>query len=218
MGRSNPQSEPDDSSNIVQKLEHKAQVALTVVWQEIEAWQRDNHFITSGYRPSSNSYWKSAASLGYLHNESVNIYTHLVGAVAAAVAGIVCYHVSQPRFEKATAQDVMVFSCYFLGAITCLGMSATYHTISNHSELVAKFGNKLDYIGIVVLIWGSFVSGLVVEAEEDPCQRLTETLQQIPSIYYGFSADPALVRLYWTMVRPQATLTRCSLPSQGIRR
>lgn len=78
----------------------------------------------------------------------------------------------------ATQKDVVVFSCFFLGAMGCLGMSATYHTLTNHSESVARFGNRLDYIGIVILIWGSF----------------------IPSIYYGFSAEPGLVRLYWTMV------------------
>jgi adiponectin receptor len=64
-------------------------------------------------------------------------------------------------------------------------MSATYHTISNHSSAVAKFGNRLDYIGIVLLIWGSFV----------------------PCIYYGFSSEPQLVRLYWTMITTIAVAT-----------
>jgi adiponectin receptor len=53
----------------------------------------------------------------------------------------------RPRYEQATQQDVLVFSCFFGGAVACLGMSATYHTISNHSERVTKLGNKLDYLG-----------------------------------------------------------------------
>jgi len=94
------------------------------------------------------------------------------------VAAIVLYWHIGPLIYLADANDVMVFSCFFAGAIACLTMSATYHTLCNHSESVAKFGNKLDYMGIVFLIWGSF----------------------IPSIYYGFSAEPHLRRTYWTMV------------------
>lgn len=60
----------------------------------------------------------------------------------------------------------------------CLGISAFYHTISNHSHAVNRFGNQLDYLGIIALITGSFM----------------------PSIYYGFYCDPFLQRVYWGMV------------------
>ena len=53
-----------------------------------------------------------------------------------------------------------------------------YHIISNHSPTVQKFGNQLDYLGIVILMWGS----------------------TIPSIYYGFYCDPELRKLYWLNV------------------
>jgi adiponectin receptor len=43
-------------SNLEQRIEHK----LTVLWHDVEEWQRDNHFIHSGYRPQSNSFKKSA--------------------------------------------------------------------------------------------------------------------------------------------------------------
>ena len=56
-----------------------------------------------------------------------------------------------------TSSDIIAFTFFFAGAIVCLGMSATYHTISNHSQLVNKLGNQLDYVGIVALITGSFV-------------------------------------------------------------
>lgn len=39
-------------SNLEQKIEQK----LTVLWHEVEEWQRDNHYIESGYRPQSNSF------------------------------------------------------------------------------------------------------------------------------------------------------------------
>jgi len=169
---------PSGPADLVAKTEEAARDICTLLWNELPDWLRDNHYIRSGYRPPSNSYRKSAASLGYLHNESVNIWTHLVGAVLAGVTGIFLWATMKTRFALATHEDIIAFSCYFLGAVACLGMSATYHTISNHSEAVAKFGNRLDYLGIIFLIWGSF----------------------IPSIFYGFSAEPGLINIYWAMI------------------
>ena len=177
------------------KIEHSVEQQLTILWHELQEWQKDNHFIYSGYRPASNSYIKSwmryvshsttvnvdlltAASLGYLHNETVNIYSHLIGAVISIIASAVLYQVLAPRYETATNEDVFVFGCFFVGAACCLGMSATYHTISNHSLEVVRWGNQLDYLGIVILIWGSF----------------------IPSIYYGFHHDAGMIRTYWAMI------------------
>lgn len=180
------QHDNEDAGLIRQKTGDKAKEVLTLLWNEIPSWQQDNSYIQRGYRPASNSYQKSAASLGYLHNESVNIWTHLIGALLACSTATVLYCVIRPRFSMANSEDVMIFTCFFLGAIACLCMSATYHTISNHSESVAKFGNRLDYMGIVFLIWGSF----------------------IPSIYYGFSAEPGLTRTYWTMVCHKAVTNK----------
>lgn len=76
---------------------------------------------------------------------------------------------------------MLVFACFFGGAILCLGMSATYHALCNHSQAVAKWGNKLDYTGIVALIVGSYV----------------------PALYYGFFCRPTLLTFYLSLVRAQ---------------
>lgn len=143
-------------------------------WSELPPWLKDNQYIRAHYRPASNSYFRSFQSLFYLHNETVNIHSHLLGAFLFLFISITVY-----AFEvhSVSAADIGAFGCFFLGAVTCLGMSATYHTISNHSPPVAQLGNQLDYIGIVALIVGSF----------------------IPSIYYGFYCFPMLRRLYWGM-------------------
>jgi adiponectin receptor len=160
------------------KLEKTAERRLTILWNEIEDWQQDNHYIHSGYRPASNSYKKSAHSLTYIHNETVNIYTHLLGAITGVFGSFLLYNVLHSRYETANRQDILVFSAFFLGLIGCLSCSAAFHLFSNHSARIQKFGNQLDYLGIVLLIWGSFV----------------------PSIYYGFTANPELVTLYWGMI------------------
>ncbi|KAG9240147.1 hemolysin-III channel protein-like protein Izh2 [Calycina marina] len=165
-------------TDTAEKVERKIEGALTVLWDDLPSWQQDNKYIFSGYRTASGSFKRSFSSLGYLHNESVNIYSHLVGAIGFTIAGSVLYTVVRPRYETATQSDCLAFGAFFLGAAACLGMSATYHAISNHSPMVAKFGNKLDYVGIVSLITGSF----------------------LPTIYYGFYCHPHLQEAYWLMI------------------
>ncbi|TVY84242.1 ADIPOR-like receptor SPBC12C2.09c [Lachnellula suecica] len=165
-------------TDAAKKVERKIENALTVLWGELPAWQRDNHYIHSGYRPASASFKGSFSSLGYLHNESVNIYSHLLGAVIFSISGVILYTAVQARYETALPSDIAAFSFFFAGAALCLGISGTYHTISNHSPTVAKFGNKLDYVGIVCLITGSF----------------------IPSIFYGFYCHSHQQEFYWTMI------------------
>ncbi|KAL8400444.1 hypothetical protein RB594_000725 [Gaeumannomyces avenae] len=161
-----------------------ASPALLILWDELEEWRRDNAYILGGYRRTSNSYRACAASLAYLHNESVNIWSHLLGAVAFSAAGLwLLRRFSAPAVVVAAAHaaataadgaDVLAFACFFAGAFLCLGMSATFHAVINHSPSVAKWGNKLDYSGIVCLIVGSYV----------------------PALYYGFRCDPGLMGIY----------------------
>jgi adiponectin receptor len=120
----------------------------------------------------------SFKSLAYIHNETVNIYTHLLPSMVTIPISFVIYRVTTARYETATRDDIAAFGCFFAGAAFCLGMSALYHTISNHSPVVARIGNAFDYIGIVGLITGSF----------------------IPSVYYGFYCIPQLQIFYWTMI------------------
>ena len=56
----------------------------------------------------------------------------------------------------------------------------SFHIVSNHSARVASFGNQLDYLGIVILMWGS----------------------TIPTVYYGFYCQQELQIAYFVMVRP----------------
>ncbi|KAI9148063.1 ADIPOR-like receptor IZH2 [Paramyrothecium foliicola] len=159
-------------------IERKVEDALLMLWDELPAWRRDNAFILSGYRQSRASYMHSLRSLFYMHNESVNIWSHLVGAALAAAASLYLYTVVRPRYASARPDDVAVFACFFGGAVLCLGMSATFHTLLNHSAAVAKWGNKLDYTGIVALIVGSYV----------------------PALYYGFFCDPKLLTFYLGLI------------------
>ncbi|RWA09300.1 hypothetical protein EKO27_g5824 [Xylaria grammica] len=155
--------------------ERKVSTALLLLWDELPHWRRDNAFILSGYRPASNSYVSSFLSTFSVHNESVNIWTHSVGSlILVPLAALYLYAEIGPRYPGASPTDELVFTCFLSGAVLCLGMSATFHALSNHSEPVAKWGNKLDYSGIVCLIVGSYV----------------------PALYYGLFCKPVLLSVY----------------------
>lgn len=173
LRRPSATSSDSESTSLLLPSLTKLSTAL-LLWDDLPPWRRDNHYIRSGYRQSRASYAHSLRSLFYLHNESVNIWTHLLGAVVALAAAAYVYQVVHPRYETAEPADVAVFACFFGGATACLGMSATFHALSNHSETVAKWGNKLDYTGIVALIVGSY----------------------FPALYYGFFCRPALMEVY----------------------
>ncbi|KAL1853537.1 hypothetical protein VTK73DRAFT_9004 [Phialemonium thermophilum] len=166
-------------ASVAGDVENKVEEALLLLWDELPHWRRDNAYIRGGYRPTSRSYLHSFASVGYLHNESVNIWSHLLGAVAAAATAYATLVLTvAPRFAAADPADRLVFACFFAGALLCLGMSATFHTLCNHSPEVATWANKLDYSGIVFLIVGSYV----------------------PALYYGFFCLPRLMMVYLAMI------------------
>ena len=158
-----------------------------LTWADLPSWQQDNHYILTHYRPASYSFAQCFASLSYLHNESVNIWSHLLGAGIFIYQYLDFYFNSEEKKleisygvppSSFTGTDLLALSFFFVGALICLSVSAVYHTCSNHSPRVARLGNQLDYVGIVALITGSF----------------------IPTIYYGFYCEPLLQKVYWTMI------------------
>lgn len=147
-------------------------------YNEIPDWYQDNDSIRHGYRPEFNSARACFASWFYMHNEIINIYTHLLPAVFFLLAEALMDHWVQVRYSKATIGDRLIFAFFLLSAATCLGLSAIYHTLMNHSMRVSDLWLRLDFVGIIVLTLGDFVSG----------------------IYMVFYCEPTLRKIYWTMV------------------
>ncbi|CAD6890425.1 unnamed protein product [Tilletia controversa] len=87
-------------------------------------------------------------------------------------------HVPTENSHPPDARDIAGFASFFLGAVICLGFSATFHCCSCHSKRIAASFNKLDYIGIVFMIVGSF----------------------LPALHYGFYCHPQLQMHYTTMI------------------
>lgn len=153
--------------------------ARTVTWQEISEWHLDNKYILSGYRRETADYLDILSSLTFLHNETCNVYTHLVGAVLLPlVATAFLRFLAEPQFLNVSSMDYTIFGIYFWCAEICLVLSALYHLLQPHSHVVELFWHGMDLLGIVIVTVGTFSSG----------------------IYYVFFCEASLQKLHWAIV------------------
>ena len=157
-------------------------------YDEIPAWHQDNEYIRSGYRPETKSAYLCFASWAYIHNETANIYSHLLPSITSLACQLVIARVLSVKYPRSTVGDRLIFTFFFLTASTCLGMSASYHTLMNHSAKVSNLWLRLDYVGIIILTLGDFVSG----------------------IYLVFYCEPTLQKIYWSMVTNPMLVSRNS--------
>ncbi len=107
-----------------------------------------------GYRPELLTFKRCFLSLMYLHNETGNIFTHLLGALSFLAAWIVLRGSWLLGYPTA---DCWALACFFAGAVICMSSSSIFHTCYVHSRRVSAQMSKLDYTGIAALIGGSIV-------------------------------------------------------------
>ncbi|KAI5954805.1 hypothetical protein KGF57_003829 [Candida theae] len=141
-------------------------------YHELDEWQKDNHYIRSGYVRGTSSYWESFKSLGYLHNETVNIYTHLVPSSISF--WLILYYINfQLRIydNYLGVWEKLNFIQFGLACTFCMFMSSVFHTLKSHSHKVSKFGNQLDYFGIVILITCSLISIILFAYYDEPWEK-----------------------------------------------
>lgn len=85
-------------------------------FSDLPDYLKDNEFIVGSYRPGGQSLWSSLRSVWGLHNETGNVWTHLLGELAAAVEG-------QPRPRstcgEAATPDILRSPSKPLHPVTC---------------------------------------------------------------------------------------------------
>ncbi|KAK0668459.1 mPR-like GPCR protein [Cercophora samala] len=144
---------------------------------EVPEWYTDS-FILAGYRPVTNSVKFCFHSLVYLHNETVNIYSHLLPAIACIILASLVEWYFKVSFPKASQTDRLIFKVYLATSVICFTISSLYHTLLCHSRSCHDLWVCIDYLAILVQILGSIASG----------------------IYLGFYCEPKLQTLYWSII------------------
>ncbi|KAH7061020.1 hemolysin-III related-domain-containing protein [Paraphoma chrysanthemicola] len=100
-------------------------------------------------RPHSASYIGCAKSIWHLHDETVNIWTHLIAFAIFCTAYFRVYI----RHRRKWTDGVCAQSLY-LPAASCFFLCSTlYHTFANHDN--ATYWQCLDHCGITAFMWAS---------------------------------------------------------------
>ncbi|KAF0696878.1 Aste57867_12397 [Aphanomyces stellatus] len=136
------------------------------------AFLGDNHYIRSGYRLHYSA-TDCLRSLFEWHNETWNVWIHVVGSLAFATLLAI-----EMFAADALPEDIPVDRWplwLFLGSVSlCFALSSLYHLMYVQDAATASLYLRFDFAGILVLIFGAAV----------------------PLLHYTFFCSPALRTLY----------------------
>ncbi|KAM9661676.1 progestin and adipoQ receptor family member 3 isoform X2 [Harpia harpyja] len=128
-------------------------------YEQIPVFLKDNPYITDGYR----AYLPSRLclkSLFILSNETVNIWSHLLGFLLFFTLGIYDLTAVLPAAGASREDFVICSVCLFCFQV-CMLCSVGYHLFCCHrSEKTSRRWMALDYAGISIGILGCYVSGV----------------------------------------------------------
>jgi len=137
-------------------------------------WRVNPHII-KGYR-FSESKVDCARSIFVFSNETVNIWTHVVGLVIVLAIAFHFYP-SSVNFTQSSRTDIVFAAMFFFAACKCLVCSAMWHTMSSIAEqgLMERFA-CVDYTGISLLIAASIMTTEYTAFYCEPVSRWTYIL------------------------------------------
>lgn len=139
----------------------------SIVHKSLVADIYHNVHIEYGYR-QTQSFYDAFMTLFTFHNETMNIWSHLIGFFCVVIAGInMTWEATTDSAQSLTGS--FAFHSYIICAALCLFFSTLYHWLGCISEECHNCLLRLDLSGIALLVAGSF----------------------LPAVYYG-SCCPVL--------------------------
>lgn len=152
-------------------------------------------FIMGGYRHSATTAFGVLRTVFTLHNETGNIWTHLVGALYFTWFGwIFATRLVQEYGALVYLEALWVFAL-ILATNFCLLSSVVYHLFRcSSSPGVCQCCHKLDHTGIVTLILTSFLAAVAIGFRCFPWLRL---FYLVYSSGVGFALAIAIFRPAW---------------------
>lgn len=143
-------------------------------------WQ-ENPYILRGYR-FCHKYTDCVASMTAIHNETCNIWTHLLGFIVMVL--IAFFHwPTTLSWQDSTAMDKFTMVVFLIAAMKCLVCSTVWHTFNgiSHIDSMKRFA-CVDYTGITVLIASSI---LTTEYAAFYCRPISQATYMIVTALCG---------------------------------
>ncbi len=95
-------------------------------------------------------------SLFWLHNETVNIWSHLVGFAYFSLLFV--RTLWTPPDHISTTTELVPVLIQLVSYQLCMLSSTLFHTFNCHSEDAHRSWLQLDHLGILMALFGSYVS------------------------------------------------------------
>jgi len=139
----------------------KSDVKLVSI-QEVDELYRSNPFILTGYRDKT-TFFGCLKSVLLLHNETINIWSHLLGFaffVGIFLRDILFLIPSKESGVEVTQTDFFVLCTLIICYQACMILSSLYHTFTCHSQQWSENCLTLDLIGITMALLATYLSGI----------------------------------------------------------
>lgn len=156
---------------------HLPSLPNTVRDFEVPPLLREPH-ILSGYRPVGLPWRYYFLSVLQVHNETLNVWTHLLAGVCVALrfgvfsvfrgGGLLGLRLQGPE-GQGLSLDVasLPLVLYVLSAVTYLSCSSLVHLLQSHSELAHYSLFFLDYVGVAIYQYGCALALYFYSSEVD---------------------------------------------------
>lgn len=129
-------------------------------YSQVPKYCQDNPNILTGYRPVSSSALSCIKSWCYIHNESMNIYSHALPCIIFALIQTSMSQYLNTYYPLASTRSHLAFRCFLTCIVACFALSSIYHTMISHSHKVENLCLRADFVGIVLQIAGAFLASL----------------------------------------------------------
>lgn len=126
-----------------------------VNYDQLPQYMKDNDFIRTSYRPLMNSYLLAFSSVFRLHNETVNIWSHII---ASLIYSAIFIRSTIYRQSYYSLIDYLMINSYCLINMITFTNSSFFHILNCLDKEIFDFWCKLDYFGIALLISSSIIT------------------------------------------------------------
>ena len=117
---------------------------------DMPTWMNSNKYILSGYRPTEKNVCFYGKTVFTIHNETINIWTHLLGTFT--FIGLLGYLNSDTNLRLYTGQAI-IMNLYVISCCLTYLFSSIMHTFYPINECYCKKLQSLDYVGIGLQIF-----------------------------------------------------------------